>query len=35
VCKRLINQGLASKEDGRVILAKDVRKKDVKAARAR
>ncbi len=35
VCKRLVKQGLASKEDGRIVLAKDVRKKDVKAARAR
>jgi hypothetical protein len=35
VCKRLVKQGLASKEDGRIVLAKDTRKKDVKAARAR
>jgi hypothetical protein len=35
VCKRLMKQGLASKEEGRFVLAKDLRKKDLKAARAR
>jgi hypothetical protein len=30
-----MKQGLASKEEGRFVLAKDLRKKDLKAARAR
>ena len=35
VCKRLVKEGLAKKQDGRFVLAKDVRKKDLKALRER
>jgi len=35
VCKRLVKRGLATKQDGRVVLAQDVRNKDLKAVRAR
>ena len=35
VCKRLATQGLAAKrDDGRFVLAKELRKKQLKAARA-
>ena len=35
VCKRLIRQGLAVKrDDGRYVLAKELRKKQLKAARS-
>ena len=35
VCKRLAVQGLAKKKDGKFVLSKEVRKKDLKAARQR
>ena len=36
VCKRLIKEGLAVKrDDGRIVLSADLRKKQLKAARAR
>ena len=35
VCKRLVTTGLATKEGKKVVLTKEVRKKDLKAARAR
>jgi hypothetical protein len=35
VCKRLVMRGLATKEGKKVVLAKKVRKKDLKAVRAR
>ena len=35
VCKRLATQGLAHKrDDGRFVLAKEIRKKQIRAARA-